>query len=233
MRLRDLLARLPGAELHGDPALEIADVTHDSRRSSPGSLFVAIRGLVTDGNQFVDAARKKGAVAVCSEAPPSGEGAWVRVADAREALATLVRRDPRRPRPRARPRGRHRHERQDDDDLPRGLRPARRRREGGPRRHGRVPRGRPRRRGGAHDARVVRPPGPLPRDGGRRLPARGARGVLALARPEARPRPRVPRSPSSPTSPGTTSTTTATWTRTSRPSACSSRGSSARTGTPS
>jgi UDP-N-acetylmuramoyl-L-alanyl-D-glutamate--2,6-diaminopimelate ligase len=50
---------------------------------------VAIRGLATDGNRFVEAARKKGAVAVCSEEPPSGEGAWVRVGDARTALATL------------------------------------------------------------------------------------------------------------------------------------------------
>jgi UDP-N-acetylmuramoyl-L-alanyl-D-glutamate--2,6-diaminopimelate ligase len=89
VRLQDLLARLPEAELRGDGALEIADVTHDSRRSGPGSLFVAIRGLVTDGNQFVEAARKKGAVAVCSEEAPSGEGAWVRVKDARAALATL------------------------------------------------------------------------------------------------------------------------------------------------
>ena len=89
MKLRDLLARLPGAGLRGDPGLEIADVTHDSRRCGPGSLFVAIRGLATDGNRFVDAARKKGAVAVCSEEPPSGEGTWVRVPDARVALATL------------------------------------------------------------------------------------------------------------------------------------------------
>jgi UDP-N-acetylmuramoyl-L-alanyl-D-glutamate--2,6-diaminopimelate ligase len=89
VRLVDLLARLPGAELRGDPALEVADVTHDSRRAGSGSLFVAIRGLATDGNRFVEAARRKGAVAVCSEAEPSGEGTWVRVADAREALATL------------------------------------------------------------------------------------------------------------------------------------------------
>jgi len=89
VRLQDLLARLPGAELFGDGAVEIADVTHDSRRCGPGSLFVAIRGTVTDGNRFVEAARKKGAVAIGSEAPPSGEGTWVRVPDARQALATL------------------------------------------------------------------------------------------------------------------------------------------------
>ena len=58
MRLQELLARLGAAELRGDPTLEIVDVTHDSRRSSPGSLFVAVRGLAADGNQFVEAARR-------------------------------------------------------------------------------------------------------------------------------------------------------------------------------
>jgi UDP-N-acetylmuramoyl-L-alanyl-D-glutamate--2,6-diaminopimelate ligase len=90
VRLSELLDRLPGAEIHGDPASEIADVTHDSRRAGPGSLFVAVRGLVVDGNEFVEAARRKGAVAVCSERPPAGEGTWVRVPDAREALAVFA-----------------------------------------------------------------------------------------------------------------------------------------------
>jgi len=87
MKLAQLVARLPGAETSGDSELEITAVTHDSRRSGPGVLFVGIRGLVTDGNDFVEAARKKGAVAICSEEPPRGEGTWVRVGNAREALA--------------------------------------------------------------------------------------------------------------------------------------------------
>ena len=87
MRLAELVARLPGAEISGDAGLEITAVTHDSRRSGPGTLFVGIRGLVTDGTDFAEAARKKGAVAICSEEPPRGEGTWVRVKNAREALA--------------------------------------------------------------------------------------------------------------------------------------------------
>jgi len=87
MKLADLVARLPGAEISGAADLEITAVTHDSRRSGPGALFVGIRGLVTDGNDFVEAARKKGAVAICSEEPPRGEGTWVTVPSAREALA--------------------------------------------------------------------------------------------------------------------------------------------------
>jgi len=89
VKLGDLLPRLEGPKLTGDPALDISEVTHDSRRATAGSLFVAIRGLATDGNQFVDQARKKGAVAVASEEPVRAGGSWVQVKDAREALALL------------------------------------------------------------------------------------------------------------------------------------------------
>jgi UDP-N-acetylmuramoyl-L-alanyl-D-glutamate--2,6-diaminopimelate ligase len=87
--LGELVRRVPQARLEGDVSLPVTDVTYDSRRVSPGSLFVAIPGTVTDGNRFVDAARKKGAVAVVSEQPSDGAGAWVQVPSAREALALL------------------------------------------------------------------------------------------------------------------------------------------------
>ena len=87
MTLGDLAARWPGTTLTGDPSAVVTAVTHDSRKASPGTLFVAIRGTAVDGNQFVDAARKKGAVAVASEEEPRPGGPWLRVADAREALA--------------------------------------------------------------------------------------------------------------------------------------------------
>ena len=75
MKLALIAERLPGARLTGTPSLEIAAVTHDSRRAGPGTLFVAIRGLVTDGNHFVDAARRKGALAIASEQAAPRRGA--------------------------------------------------------------------------------------------------------------------------------------------------------------
>jgi UDP-N-acetylmuramoyl-L-alanyl-D-glutamate--2,6-diaminopimelate ligase len=89
VKLGDLAARVPGAVLHADPSLVVTDVTHDSRKAGVGSLFVAIRGLAVDGNAFAEAARKKGAVAVASEQPPQAGLPWLRVKDAREALALL------------------------------------------------------------------------------------------------------------------------------------------------
>ncbi len=89
MTLADLVREVPGAEVHGGSDLEIGRVTHDSRRCEEGALFVAIPGLATDGNQFVEAALKKGAAAVVSEQPPRADVTWVRVPDAREALSLL------------------------------------------------------------------------------------------------------------------------------------------------
>jgi UDP-N-acetylmuramoyl-L-alanyl-D-glutamate--2,6-diaminopimelate ligase len=88
--LGELVARLTDARLTGDGGVSVQSVTHDSRQAGAGSVFVAIRGLATDGNLYVDAARRKGAAAVVSEEPPQPGGPWVQVADARAALATLA-----------------------------------------------------------------------------------------------------------------------------------------------
>ena len=85
--LRGIEAR--GAAAHGD--LEIQEITYDSRKVKPGTLFVAIRGEKTDGNNFVMDAVARGALAVASEqAKPAAlpaEFPWLQVSDARKALA--------------------------------------------------------------------------------------------------------------------------------------------------
>lgn len=91
-RLSDIAETL-GAEASGDlsaavPAVSFA-VTHDSRRAVPGGMFVAIKGAHSDGNTFVGQATQRGAIAVISEEPRPADfkGAWLKVADARVALA--------------------------------------------------------------------------------------------------------------------------------------------------
>ncbi|MBY5163220.1 UDP-N-acetylmuramoyl-L-alanyl-D-glutamate--2,6-diaminopimelate ligase [Salsipaludibacter albus] len=60
---------LPGARLEPDDAgrVEVVDVTHDSRESGPGAMFVALRGAATDGHAHVAAAADSGAVAALVE----------------------------------------------------------------------------------------------------------------------------------------------------------------------
>ncbi len=66
MRL-DELARGAGAVLEGNPEVEITGIAYDSRRVSPGDLFVAVQGLHVDGHHYVGDAVAKGAAAIVLE----------------------------------------------------------------------------------------------------------------------------------------------------------------------
>jgi len=66
MRLDDL-ARGAGAVLEGNPEVEITGIVYDSRRVSPGDLFVAVQGLHVDGHVYVSDALAKGAAAIVVE----------------------------------------------------------------------------------------------------------------------------------------------------------------------
>jgi UDP-N-acetylmuramoyl-L-alanyl-D-glutamate--2,6-diaminopimelate ligase len=67
-------------------------VEYDSRRVQPGSVFVALRGLKSDGIDFAPQAVAAGAAAVVAEQAPRApvEVPWVVVRDARLALAWLA-----------------------------------------------------------------------------------------------------------------------------------------------
>jgi UDP-N-acetylmuramoyl-L-alanyl-D-glutamate--2,6-diaminopimelate ligase len=68
----------------------ILDVHHDSRRTTPRSLFVAIRGERDDGHDFVGDAVGRGAVAVIAEHQMDIEVPYLLVPDARRALAVAA-----------------------------------------------------------------------------------------------------------------------------------------------
>ena len=94
IRLLKLLrgAETEGALAHGD--LEIAEVAYDSRKVKPGTLFVAIHGEKTDGNEFIAEAIARGAVAIVSEQARResipAEVPWIKVPFARRALALIA-----------------------------------------------------------------------------------------------------------------------------------------------
>lgn len=72
--LAQLLAHVPHTA-NGDFTLPISHVAYDSRKVEHGSLFVAIKGVHTDGHRFIANALAHGAVAVVyddpDQAPPS------------------------------------------------------------------------------------------------------------------------------------------------------------------
>jgi len=100
MQLRDLLPA--DAEYDSRFAdLTVSGVTADSRKVARGDVFVAVPGTKADGLTYVDAAVAAGAAAILAEqlpASPSGNVAWVKVRNARQALAIAASRvHPRQP----------------------------------------------------------------------------------------------------------------------------------------
>ena len=61
----NLLKLLNKVEYWGNPSdVNITSVTHDSRKVKDGSLFIAIKGKMNDGYDYIDEAIKKGASAI-------------------------------------------------------------------------------------------------------------------------------------------------------------------------
>ena len=93
MLLQELEREIPGIRCFGDPTISIQGMAFDSRKVKPGDLFVAIKGEVFDGMQFVGQALAQGAVAVASEAEIESLSGitLLHVADARRFLAEASR----------------------------------------------------------------------------------------------------------------------------------------------
>src|SRR5262245_1766367 len=64
LQIRDLVE---GAQLIGDPELEIQSISSDSRTVGPGALFFAVRGTHEDGSRYLEDAIARGALAVVVE----------------------------------------------------------------------------------------------------------------------------------------------------------------------
>jgi len=85
------LADAVGGEVAGDGRVTVTDVTHDSKHAGAGVLFVAVRGSVADGHDYVQAALDAGSPAVCVEDPGFASGGpAIVVPDTRAALGHLA-----------------------------------------------------------------------------------------------------------------------------------------------
>lgn len=70
MKLKTLVSRLDVLEVKGDMERDICGVQIDSRQVADGHLFIAVRGTVADGHNYIDKALEKGAVAILCETIP-------------------------------------------------------------------------------------------------------------------------------------------------------------------
>lgn len=91
--LKELLYKVAINAVSGTTERPIALVTSDSRSCVKGSLFIAIRGGISDGHRFIDAAIERGAVAiVCQELPPhlSENVTYIHTENSRAALSLVA-----------------------------------------------------------------------------------------------------------------------------------------------
>lgn len=89
MKLETLLNGIHVLETNTNLETDITDVVYDSRKVTPGSLFVAITGFASDGNRFIPMALEKGAKVVVTAHKPDGAVPYVLVESDRLALALL------------------------------------------------------------------------------------------------------------------------------------------------
>jgi len=90
MTLAELIDGLSVRALRGDRATEIEDVAYDSREAGPGTAFVCVSGLSSDGHDFAAAAVEAGASALIVERRLDLGVPEVEVESSREAMGPIA-----------------------------------------------------------------------------------------------------------------------------------------------
>ncbi len=100
MRLEDIIKDSGAVKVQGDLNLALTDICNDSRKVTPGAMFIAVKGHDSDGHAYIGKALASGAAAIVYEDEDalqkavSGHSgttpALVRVADSRHAVAMMA-----------------------------------------------------------------------------------------------------------------------------------------------
>lgn len=92
MDLRQLVQELRPVSVEGALDREVSGIAYDSRRVTPGMIFVAVPGQRTDGHEYINTALERGATAIICERNGilPQRATKIKVADVREALARVA-----------------------------------------------------------------------------------------------------------------------------------------------
>jgi UDP-N-acetylmuramoyl-L-alanyl-D-glutamate--2,6-diaminopimelate ligase len=91
MIAQDLLYRVSLQSVQGNLNTEITALYTDSRKVTPGSAFIALRGTQVDGHDYIEQALKNGAALIVAEtAPNSVDQTWVCARNTSIALAEMA-----------------------------------------------------------------------------------------------------------------------------------------------
>jgi len=93
MLLKDILYKVTLNAVVGTTDVLVAAVNFDSRKITDGDLFIAIRGLLADGHDYIDTAIKQGASSIVCESLPThlDDGVtYIEVDNSSKALAIIA-----------------------------------------------------------------------------------------------------------------------------------------------
>lgn len=91
--LKDILYKVPLTSSYGDMSSLVKDICFDSRKAKQGSVFIAVKGTVSDGHDYIEKAITLGAsVVVCERMPGTINEAvtYVTVKDTAFALGVMA-----------------------------------------------------------------------------------------------------------------------------------------------
>ena len=91
--LRDILYKVTLEKVVGTTAVAIRELQFDSRSIGLDDVFIAIKGAVSDGHDYIKKAVDQGAIAIICEAIPEtvvNGVTYVQVADSQEAMAVMA-----------------------------------------------------------------------------------------------------------------------------------------------
>lgn len=93
MKLEAILNRIPLLEIIGNKNPDVSEIVFDSRKVVEDSLYVAIKGTVSDGHSFITSSIEKGAkVIICEDLPEilSEKATYIKVKDSSKTLGLLA-----------------------------------------------------------------------------------------------------------------------------------------------
>lgn len=91
-QLKDILYKVHIEAVHGATDITVSKIEFDSRKIELNDVFVAIRGTLSDGHDYIEKALSLGAIAIICEEFPSilvNGVTYIKVKDSNEALAYL------------------------------------------------------------------------------------------------------------------------------------------------
>jgi len=92
MKLQELLYKVDILKIVGFTDIEICDVQFDSSKPNSKGIFIAVKGIVSDGHQYIESSIENGAIAIVVEELPKtldNQITYIQVAKSSHALAII------------------------------------------------------------------------------------------------------------------------------------------------